>query len=189
LRPFRRISVTADDAHSLDDFVSRIETEVAAQRDISTGAVIEIHLGGVAHFRRQDVPLERLKSLVQSAYQPLVVRVRNALIPPGIVRNTDRERLTRAELERQIVEHLVYQHAEYRDRASAWARLILEVKRMAVEGDIPANIADHVQRELSVVSSQVSSDAEAPEMPPDLDMLRGDTERSRPLQTELITDD
>jgi hypothetical protein len=60
---------------------------------------------------------------------------------------------------------------------------------MAVEGDIPANIADHVQRELSVVSSQVSSDAEAPEMPPDLDMLRGDTERSRPLQTELITDD
>jgi hypothetical protein len=123
------------------------------------GAVVELHLGGVAEFRRQDVPLEGLKSTVQSAFQPLVVRVRNALIPPGIVHNTSRERLSRSELERQIVEHLVYQHAEYRDRASAWARLILEVKRMAVEGDIPANIADHVQRQLSVISSQSSVDS------------------------------
>ncbi len=156
LRPFRRISVTAEGAHSLDEFVERVDAAIADARDIPEGAVVELHLGGVAEFRRQDVPLERLKSTAQSALNPLVARVRNTLIPPGIVRNTSRERLSRADLERQIVEHLVYQHAEYRDRASAWARLILEVKRMAVEGDIPANIADHVQRQLSVFSSQSS---------------------------------
>jgi DNA repair exonuclease SbcCD nuclease subunit len=159
LRPFRRISVNADGAGSMDAFVERAQETISSQRDMPEGAVVELHLGGVAEFRRQDVPLEGLKSTVQSAFQPLVVRVRNALIPPGIVHNTSRERLSRSELERQIVEHLVYQHAEYRDRASAWARLILEVKRMAVEGDIPANIADHVQRQLSVISSQSSVDS------------------------------
>jgi DNA repair exonuclease SbcCD nuclease subunit len=151
LRPFRRISVTADDARSVDDFVARAEDAIAAQRTVPEGAVVELHLGGVAAFRRQDVPMERLKSTAQSAFNPLVVRVRNTLIPPGIVRNTDREKLSRADLERKIVEHLVYQHAEFRDRASAWARLILEVKRMAVEGDIPANIADHVQRQIAAI--------------------------------------
>lgn len=159
LRPFRRISVTADDAASLDAFIARVDEAIANERTIPQGAVIELHLGGVAQFRRQDVPLERLKSTAQSAFQPLVVRTRNALIPPGIVRNTSRERLSRGDLERQIVEHLVYQNAEYRERASAWARLILDVKRMAVEGDIPANIADHVQRSLRDVFASGASDS------------------------------
>jgi DNA repair exonuclease SbcCD nuclease subunit len=194
LRPFRRISVTADDAGSVDDFVARVEEAIAGANDIPESAVVELSLGGVAHFRRQDVPLERLKSMAQSAFNPLVVRIRNALIPPGIVRNTSRERLTRAELERQIVEHLVYQNAEHRDRASAWARLILEVKRMAVEGDIPANIADHVARQLSVVSSQLSvdssdspADSEATESHVD-DLADANGDQPFPLLTELITD-
>lgn len=184
LRPFRRISVNADDAHSLDDFVERVDEAIAGAKDIPEGAVVELHLGGVAEFRRQDVPLERLKSTAQTALSPLVVRVRNTLIPPGIVRNTSRERLSRADLERQIVEHLVYQHAEYRDRASAWARLILEVKRMAVEGDIPANIADHVQRQLSALSAQTSEEPDGT-LGPALD----DGEQTpNPLLSELTTD-
>lgn len=149
LRPFRRIAVTAEGATSIDDFVERAETRIQSTRDVPDGAVIELALGGIAEFRRQDVPLERLKAAVETCFSPLVVRVRNNLVPPGIVRATNRERLTRAELERQIVEHLVYQHAEYRDSASAWARLILDVKNMAVENDLPANIADHVRAVLS----------------------------------------
>jgi hypothetical protein len=69
---------------------------------------------------------------------------------------TNREHLSRSELERQIVEHLVYQNADYRDTAAAWARIILDVKNMAMESDLPANIADHIRRFLSDQQSAVS---------------------------------
>jgi hypothetical protein len=116
--------------------------------DIPEGAVIELALGGLAEFRRQDVNVERLKSAVQARFAPLTVRIRNALVPPGIIHTTNRERLSRSELERQIVEQLVHQHAEYRETAPEWGRLILDVKNMAVEGDLPANIVDHVREAL-----------------------------------------
>jgi exonuclease SbcD len=164
VRPFRRISVSADGSASLDDFVARVEEKIASQRTIPDGAVVQIHLGGIAEFRRQDVPLERFKGLAETAFNPLVVRVQNNLVPPGIVRQSSRERLSRAELERQIVEHIVYQHAEHRDRADAWARLILDVKNMAIEGDLPANIADHVQAALARFAGEGPEDVvmEAP---------------------------
>jgi DNA repair exonuclease SbcCD nuclease subunit len=148
LRPFRRISVSADDAASAEAFVERVEERIAAVPDIPEGAVIELALGGVAEFRRQDVNVERLKSAVQARFAPLTVRIRNALVPPGIIHTTNRERLSRSELERQIVEQLVNQHAEYRETAPEWGRLILDVKNMAVEGDLPANIVDHVREAL-----------------------------------------
>jgi DNA repair exonuclease SbcCD nuclease subunit len=100
LRPFRRISATAEGATSLDEFVERAEARIASTRAVPDGAVIELALGGIAEFRRQDVPVERLKAAVETRFRPLVVRVRNNLVPPGIVRATNRERLTRAELER-----------------------------------------------------------------------------------------
>ena len=148
LRPFRRVSVSAEGATSLDDFVARVEEKVAGERSIPEKAVIELHLGGVAEFRRQDVPIERLKGAAEVRFAPLLVRVRNTLVPPGIVSVRRSEGMTRAELERQVIEQLVYQQAEYRDSAAAWARLIVEVKNMAAEKDSPANIVDRVRAAL-----------------------------------------
>jgi DNA repair exonuclease SbcCD nuclease subunit len=145
LRPFRRISVGAEGINSLEEFVARAEDRIAAARSIPERAVVELHLGGVAEFRRQDVPLERLKTEIETRFSPLAVRVRNALVPPGVLPQRRGERVSRQELEREIVEQLVRQHAEHRDRAAAWARLILDVKNMAVEKDLAASIADHIQ--------------------------------------------
>jgi len=152
LRPFRRISVAAEEHHSLDDFVHRIEERIAAEDHSPERAVIELHLGGVASFRRQDVPLDRLKGVVESRFSPLVARLRNNLAPPGLVSVRNQERLSRSELERRVVEQLVYQHPEFRDRAVDWARLILDVKNMAAEKDLPASIGDHVRGALSRLS-------------------------------------
>lgn len=145
LRPFRRIAVSAENSASLEDFVARVEEKIAGERSIPERAVIELYLGGVAEFRRQDVPMERLKAAAEVAFSPLVVRVRNNLVPPGLVTVRSHEHTTREDLERQVIGQLVYQHAEYRDSADAWTRLILDVKNMAVEKDLPANIADHVR--------------------------------------------
>jgi DNA repair exonuclease SbcCD nuclease subunit len=163
LRPFRRISVGAEGSRSVDDFVARVEEKIGATSGIPEGAIVELHLGGTAEFRRQDVPLERLKGEVESRFSPLAVRLRNNLVPPGIIPSRSGERTPRAELERQVVEHLVYQHPEYRDQAAAWARLILDIKNMAAEKTAPALVADHLRKALGEMA------AVEPEPPPAVD--------------------
>lgn len=148
LRAFRRISVLADDCRTLDEFVALVEDRVARTQDIPPNAVVELSLAGVGGFKRQDVPLDRLQAAVETRFAPLTVRVRNNLAPPGTVRISSREALSRAELERRVVEHLVYQNGEYQDAAGAWTRLTLDVKNMAAEGTQPAEIADHVRAAL-----------------------------------------
>jgi len=165
LRPFRRISVTAEGNESLDEFVQCAEENIAKTGTIPPGSVIELSLGGIAAFRRQDVPVDRLKEIVEARFHPLVVRLRNNLAPPGVISGRNRERLSRVDLERQIVEQLVYQHAEYRDRAATWSRLILDVKNMAGEHSLPASIVDHLRQELPKIAATVQS-ASSPQPAP-----------------------
>lgn len=162
LRPFRRISVNAEPAVTVEELVALVEERVAARRSIPEKAVIELHLGGVVPFKRRDVPVEQLTAPIKLAFDPLVVRVRNNLVPPGLVTVRHGERLKRADLEREIVERLVYQDGAYRDRAAAWTRLILDVKNMAVDKDLVDSIADHVERGLDRLDQE--QDGAAPEM-------------------------
>lgn len=159
-RPFHRISVPASEDQSLEDYMAAVEDRIQQERAIEEGAVIELHLGGVAAFKRQDVPVDRLQGLVDLQFRPLVARVRNNLTPPGLVTVPNRERASRAELERQVVEYLVQQQAGYRSRAEEWVHLIMDVKNMAMERDTPASIADHVQAKLANIqgSSEGSPD-------------------------------
>lgn len=163
LRPFRRISMLADDARSVDDFVEAAESAIAATSGVPEGAVIELHLGGTATFKRQEVPVERLKGSIEVRFNPLTVRLRNNLVPPGVVTVKHGERMKRADLEREIVEQLVYQQGEYRDHAAAWTRLILDVKNMAVEKDLPASIADHVQAALASLNDATPPPVSGPQ--------------------------
>jgi DNA repair protein SbcD/Mre11 len=163
-RPFRRIAVTAEGSETLDEFVAAVEARIEGHRAIPAGAVIELALGGVAGFRRQDVPLERLKAAVERQFAPLVVRVRNTLAPPGLIASSGRERLSRADLERRVVGQLVNQMAEYRAQAEEWTKLILDVKNMAVEKDLPASITDHVRASLG----SMQDIPDAVEAPPDV---------------------
>ena len=117
--------------------------------------MIELALGGISGFRRQDIPLERLKAAVERRFAPLAVRVRNTLAPPGLVAPSSRDRLSRADLERRVVGQLVNQMAEFRPQSEAWTRLILDIKNMAVEKDLPASIADHVRDSLRQMSGEI----------------------------------
>jgi hypothetical protein len=153
LRPFRRIAVTADGSETLDEFTRRVEERIATVTAIPPKAVVELALGGIAGFRRQDLPLERLRGEIEVRYDPLVVRTRNALAPPGSIRATRAERVSRAELERVTVEQMVHNNPDYRDRAEAWTRLILDVKNMAAERDLAANIVDRVRDSMHRIES------------------------------------
>jgi DNA repair protein SbcD/Mre11 len=166
-RPFRRIALIADGTETLDEFVSAVESHIEQHRAIPTGAVIELALGGISGFRRQEIPLERLKAAVERRFAPLVVRVRNMLAPPGLIAPSSREHLSRADLERRVVGQLVNQMAEHRPMSEKWTRLILDVKNMAVEQDLPASIADHVRdslRAMQASSLEGDAGAEAPDV-------------------------
>jgi DNA repair protein SbcD/Mre11 len=159
LREFRRISVVADGNETLGEFVAKVAERVAAAGTIPEGAVIELVLGGTAGFRRQDVPLEALKAAVELRYEPLVVRLRNTLAPPGIAQRSAHQRTSRGELERQTVEQLVYNQAEHRDHVEGWTRLVLDVKNMAAERDLPANIVDRVREVMRRLDGAMSENA------------------------------
>jgi DNA repair protein SbcD/Mre11 len=179
LRPFHRVLASAEGRGSVEEFVAHVEETIAESAGIAKGAVIELVLAGVAEFRRQDVPLERLKGAVELRHQPLLARVRNALVPPGVVSVRHAEHTPRAELEREIVEMLVSQQAAYRHRSDAWARLVLDVKNMSVEEQPAANIVDHVQRGLKDLYP-------SPPGPLPLKGGGGDSEDGDPARTSLI---
>ncbi|HLJ69227.1 MAG TPA: DNA repair exonuclease [Chloroflexota bacterium] len=153
LRPFHRISIAADGSESLDRFVESVEETIGGHGSIPEKAVIELQLGGIAGFKRQDLPIERLRSVVEGRFSPLTVRVRNNLVPPGLVTAPRGERLRRAEVERSVIEQLVHQRAEYRANVAAWTGLVLDVKNMAAGRDTPAHIADHVRESLCKMSA------------------------------------
>lgn len=161
LRPFRRITVTTDETDTLSEFVARVEERIDRRRDIPPEAVVELSLGGTASFKRQDVPIDVLTAAVELRFQPLTVRVRNTVVPPGEVTVRHGERMQRSELERQIIEHMVYQQGEYRDQAAAWTRLALDIKNMAVEKSLPADIVDHIQQTLDRLN--LPADEDVPE--------------------------
>jgi DNA repair exonuclease SbcCD nuclease subunit len=157
LRAFDRISVSADEARTLDDFVGLAERKIATHM-VRDGAVVELHMGGVAQFKKHDVPVERLKAAIQLRFSPLIVRIRNTIVAPGQITVGQDERVRRSELESRIIEQMVYQQSEYRDRAAAWTRVILDVKNMAAEQDLPASIVDYVETALErMASSDVSA--------------------------------
>jgi DNA repair exonuclease SbcCD nuclease subunit len=166
LRPFRRINVTADGSETLEEFTRLVEERIGSAGTLPEKAVIELSLGGTAGFRRQDLPLERLRGEVEVRYSPLVVRTRNALAPPGTVRASRAERASRADLERATVEQMVYNNPDYRDSAAGWTALILDVKNMAAERDLPANIVDRVRAVLVRIADEsfgeVGSDTALP---------------------------
>ncbi len=153
VRPFRRIAIGADGTETLEEFVRSAETTIERHPSIPEGAVIELALGGICGFRRQEIPTERLSAAVDRRFAPLLVRVRNGLAPPGLVAPSSRDRLSRAEVETRIVGQLVNQMAEYRPHSTAWTELILGVKGMAVEEDLPASIADYVRKSLDAMQA------------------------------------
>jgi DNA repair exonuclease SbcCD nuclease subunit len=150
-RPFQRIRVEVDGAESPDDVFMRVEAKVKAQRKVPAGAVVEISLTGTAPFRRQEIPVERIRDLALTTFEPLTVRVNNLISPPGLVA-ASQSRLPRQELERQVIEKLVRQRPEYQDHADDWTRLILDIKNMARDGQPPASIVDHLEAERRAMS-------------------------------------
>lgn len=149
-RPFLRLSFsveTCDNPEALyaaAEKFARSESAEAAGHTGSAQPVVEMALEGVLPFDRRELDMKRLEVIVQSTFDPLLVRVTNRTVPTEYEVSGD-ESKSRAELEREVLEDLVERDARYRPAAAEWADLTLNVKRMVLEETSPEGIVEYLQ--------------------------------------------
>jgi exonuclease SbcD len=146
-RSFVRLALSVDRCASPEALYALAEQElrVEAARQSVHQPVVELTLHGVLPFNSQELDLGRLEALVKSAMDPLVARVTNRAVPAEFEVRTD-EALSRAELERQVVQELVERDSRYRPASADWTDLIIEVKRMVAENTAAEGIVDYLRR-------------------------------------------
>lgn len=151
-RPFVRLSLTVDPYASPDALYDAVEKRLKREArryregplySESTPPGVELALDGVLPFQRSELDPKRLETMVDALFCPLLVRVSNHTVPTEYEVSGD-ESKSRAELEREVVEDLVERDARYRPAAGDWADLVLDVKRMVVEGTSPENIVEYL---------------------------------------------
>ena len=144
VRPFERVIVGVEHATSADDVMQLVETALDDGLNLSEGSVIEVTLAGVTQLNRHEVRKTGRAAVDARCPRPLTVRIRYSVRSAGVGLEKSPER-TRQELEREVVEQLMRQHPGYRDHASAWAAVALDVMGMVREARPPAAIVEYVE--------------------------------------------
>jgi exonuclease SbcD len=145
-RAFLRLGLNVDTCTSPAALYAAVERCVKAEagRHIGDQPVVELALEGVLPFHHHELDMKQLESIVQAALDPLLVRIANHSVPTEYEVGGD-EAKPRAELEREVIEDLVERDARYRPSAADWTDVILDVKRMALEGTSPAGIVEYLE--------------------------------------------
>ncbi|MEJ2554706.1 MAG: DNA repair exonuclease [Anaerolineae bacterium] len=149
-RPFLRLSFSVETCENPEALYTAVEEFARSQSAEAAGhtggaqPVVEMALEGVLPFDRRELDMKRLEVIVQSTFDPLLVRVTNRTVPTEYEVSGD-EAKSRAELERKVLEDLVERDARYRPAAAEWADLILNVKRMVLEDTSPEGIVEYLQ--------------------------------------------
>ncbi len=145
-RAFLRLSLNVDSCASPEALYAAVERCVKAEASRHAGSqpVVELALEGVLPFHHHELDVKQLESIVQTALNPLLVRIANRSVPTEYEVGGD-EAKPRAELEREVIEDLVERDARYRPSAADWTDVILDVKRMALEGTSPEGIVEYLE--------------------------------------------
>ncbi|MGZ3679451.1 MAG: hypothetical protein ACXWQR_12905, partial [Ktedonobacterales bacterium] len=105
---------------------------------------------GVLSFSNDAVEKPRLEEIVRSYFQPLTVRIHDGtrdteFDPLGGDEGDGRDRSTWQQLEVHIFQELLSRDARYLQNAPQWAQVLSSLKQMALSGDEPASIAQHLR--------------------------------------------
>ncbi|NLE45635.1 MAG: exonuclease SbcCD subunit D [Chloroflexi bacterium] len=147
-RPFHRMYLEVD-GYGSPQAVYDAVAGLIAKHDAIVGRkdrpVIELILGGVLPFNRFDLDLEHIESMCEAAWRPLVTRVRNLSQPTDLAVDVDME-ASRPELEHQIVRELLERDARFRPASEQWADVVLNVKRLTLDGAPPEMVIDALRQ-------------------------------------------
>ena len=146
-RPFLRIRLDVAAYHTPQALYEAAGREVrqlvSRQRGSSSKPVLHIHLSGVLPFSTQDMDLKQVEQIAQDILDPLLVRIHNRTMPTEFEIDAD-ENLSRAQLERQVINDLLQNDERFRWQAEDWGKLVLDVKRMVLENSDPDLIIQHL---------------------------------------------
>lgn len=152
-RPYHRLQFRVDGLGDpdllIERFVEFCRRQAAEHHQAGPPAVVEVQLQGVLNFDAGALDLPRLEEIVQTHFQPLLVRLHN--ITRDVEYDPDdegldgRDRSTWHLLERKIFEELLSHDARYLPAAGQWAEELMRLKDQALQGEDPAAIATRLQ--------------------------------------------
>lgn len=158
VRPFLRFSLRVSDFASPEALYAGVERHLSAQRGHKdTKPVVEYLLEGVLQFDRHALDLSIIEEMVKAAFNPIVALVRNQTVPAEY-EMSDMEQLSRPELEHRVFTNLLARDSRYRDKADEWAKLVGELKQMALEKRKADAIIHHLRANISTMTEGEHAD-------------------------------
>lgn len=146
-RPFVRHDLRVDGLNEPDVLYARLEDYC---RSVGPGyqdasPLVQIHLVGTLSFDAGSLDTARMEEMVKHYFQPLYVRIDNNTNDQDYIPDDGeidgRDRSLWHELERRIFEELVGRDNRYLPAKDQWSAVLVDLKRMALEKDDPADIA------------------------------------------------
>ena len=113
--------------------------------------VVDVLLTGVLSFDATALDRSRLEEIVEKLFHPLVARIHDNThdneweMDDGGLDGADRS--TWQQLETHIFEDLLARDARYQPRAGEWARVVANLKQMALGGEPPEQIVHKLREE------------------------------------------
>ena len=154
-RPFLRYTFSVDGLTTPAAFYEQFE-RFCRKRAREAGdalerePVVDVGLMGVLAFDAASLERPRLEEYVKEYFKPLVARIhdntRDTDFDPFESEGMDgRDRASWAQLEVHIFQELLARDARYLPQASRWARVLAQVKQMALGGEDPAAITQRLR--------------------------------------------
>ena len=125
--------------NSPDDLYAEIEAFLNAEKkrhapgDEAKSPVLSILLVGTARFDPGLVDVHGIEDLGRRILDPLLCRVANRALPPGIAALDEDEDMSRRDLEEQVLEGLLESHPDFGKDPTHWTNATLEVMEAGLE--------------------------------------------------------
>lgn len=161
-RPFLRFAFNVEGVHEPAALYEAFERhcrmklrefDVPDQPAPGLEPVVDVLLTGVLSFDATALDRSRLEETVTALFHPLVARIHDNThdneweMDDGGLDGADRS--TWQQLEAHIFEDLLARDARYQPRAGEWARVVANLKQMALSGEPPEQIVHKLREERS----------------------------------------
>jgi exonuclease SbcD len=154
-RPFKRIPFEIGNSEDPEviraQILETLRTACAGTGDVEDEKkpVIELTLRGQLGFKNSLLRLDKLKEQAIEALNPLGLIINNKTIPKQLAVAIGLSRdVPRSERELRVIEDLIKQDSRFAARAAEIAPVVVEAKRLALEGESPEKILQLIEARL-----------------------------------------
>ncbi|HZS76603.1 MAG TPA: exonuclease SbcCD subunit D [Ktedonobacteraceae bacterium] len=152
-RPFVRHELRVDGLNEPNEVYALLEGYCRRERfRYETEALrplVQVNLVGTLSFDAGALDMSHMESIVYTMFEPLYVRIENNTNDQDYVPDggeiDGRDRSTWHELERRVFEELVGRDNRYLIHREEWGKVVADLKRMALDQDDPAHIAQYLR--------------------------------------------